>query len=123
MSEVLKLVLLILVMGLEAARPSNAASENTKTVPLKKVADIPMPGPAVRFDYQSLDATQGRLYISHMNANQLVVFDTSKPDGTPRKLMDVSRINALGWKAQTGLEEGIRRVYETVKDQFVAATA
>jgi nucleoside-diphosphate-sugar epimerase len=37
--------------------------------------------------------------------------------------MDVSRINALGWKAQTGLEEGIRRVYETVKDQFVAATA
>jgi DNA-binding beta-propeller fold protein YncE len=78
MSEVLKLVLLILVMGLEAARPSNAASENTKTVPLKKVADIPMPGPAVRFDYQSLDATQGRLYISHMNANQLVVFDTSK---------------------------------------------
>jgi DNA-binding beta-propeller fold protein YncE len=78
MSTVLTLVLLILVMGLEAARPSNAASDNTKTVPLKKVADIPMPGPAVRFDYQSLDATQGRLYISHMNANQLVVFDTNK---------------------------------------------
>jgi GDP-L-fucose synthase len=52
-----------------------------------------------------------------------LVFDPSRPDGTPRKLMDVSRINALGWKAQTGLEEGIRRVYETVKDQFVAATA
>jgi DNA-binding beta-propeller fold protein YncE len=78
MSTVLTLVLLILVMGLEAARPSNAASDNTKPVPLKKVADIPMPGPAVRFDYQSLDATQGRLYISHMNANQLVVFDTNK---------------------------------------------
>ncbi len=78
MSTVLTLVLLILVMGFEAARPSNAASDNTKPVPLKKVADIPMPGPAVRFDYQSLDATQGRLYISHMNANQLVVFDTNK---------------------------------------------
>ena len=45
---------------------------------LKKVADIPLPGPAGRFDYQSLDPSQGRLYIAHMNANQLVVFDTRK---------------------------------------------
>ena len=45
---------------------------------LKKVADVPMPGPAVRFDYQSLDVEHGRLYISHMNADQLVVFDTLK---------------------------------------------
>jgi DNA-binding beta-propeller fold protein YncE len=44
---------------------------------LKKVADIPMPGRPVRFDYQSLDSHSGRLYISHMNANQLVVFDTA----------------------------------------------
>jgi len=43
---------------------------------LKMVADVPMPGPAVRFDYQSLDAEHGRLYIAHMNADQLVVFDT-----------------------------------------------
>ncbi|HEX6914673.1 MAG TPA: GDP-L-fucose synthase [Chitinophagaceae bacterium] len=41
-----------------------------------------------------------------------------KPDGTPRKLMDVSRINSLGWKASIGLEEGIRRVYEEVRGQF-----
>ncbi len=39
------------------------------------VADIPLPGPAVRFDYQSLDTVNGRLYIAHMNADQLVVFD------------------------------------------------
>jgi DNA-binding beta-propeller fold protein YncE len=65
-------------MGLAAARSSSAASGDTKAAPLKKVVDIPMPGPANRFDYQSLDATQGRLYISHMNANQLVVFDTNK---------------------------------------------
>jgi DNA-binding beta-propeller fold protein YncE len=77
-SKVFTLIFLVLAMGLEAARLSNAASDNTKPVPLKKVADIPMPGPAVRFDYQSLDADQGRLYISHMNANQLVVFDTKK---------------------------------------------
>jgi hypothetical protein len=42
------------------------------------VADVPLPGPAVRFDYQSLDASPGRLYIAHMNADQLVVFDTKK---------------------------------------------
>ena len=41
-----------------------------------------------------------------------IVFDKTKPDGTMRKLMDVSRINALGWKAQTELEDGIRIVYQ-----------
>jgi DNA-binding beta-propeller fold protein YncE len=45
---------------------------------LTKVADIPMPGPAVRFDYQTFDPSSGRLYIAHMNADQPVVFDTSK---------------------------------------------
>lgn len=44
-----------------------------------------------------------------------IVYDTSKPDGTPQKLMDVSRINKLGWKAVICLEEGIRKVYEAVK--------
>jgi len=38
--------------------------------------------------------------------------DLSKPDGTPRKLMDVSKITALGWKARIGLREGITKVYE-----------
>jgi GDP-L-fucose synthase len=38
-------------------------------------------------------------------------FDASKPDGTPRKLLDVSRLAALGWRAQTPLEDGIRRTY------------
>ena len=45
---------------------------------LVEVGDIPMPGPAVRFDYQNLDVEHGRLYIAHMNADQLVVFDTQK---------------------------------------------
>jgi GDP-L-fucose synthase len=39
------------------------------------------------------------------------VFDANKPDGTPRKLLDVARINALGWRAQTGLKEGIAKAY------------
>lgn len=54
-----------------------AQSKLTSTNPLRTVADIPLPGPAVRFDYQSLDPTTGRLYIAHMNADHLVVFDTS----------------------------------------------
>lgn len=44
-----------------------------------------------------------------------LVFDTSKQDGTPRKLLDVSRIQELGWKASTSLEDGIRMTYESVQ--------
>ena len=43
--------------------------------------------------------------------------DLSKPDGTPRKLMDVSKLNELGWKASIGLEEGIRKVYQEFKEK------
>jgi len=45
-----------------------------------------------------------------------LVFDTSKPDGTPRKLMDSGRLHRLGWKHRIELEEGIRAVYNDVKD-------
>ena len=38
--------------------------------------------------------------------------DTSKPDGTPRKLLDTSRLSSLGWKPAIGLEEGIRGTYD-----------
>ena len=41
-----------------------------------------------------------------------LVLDPSKPDGTPRKLLDVSRIHALGWRARIPLEEGIRDTYD-----------
>ncbi|MCB0402003.1 MAG: GDP-L-fucose synthase [Flavobacteriales bacterium] len=44
-------------------------------------------------------------------------FDKTKPNGTPRKLVDVSRINALGWKAKISLEEGVRMVMDEVKDK------
>jgi GDP-L-fucose synthase len=43
-----------------------------------------------------------------------IVFDASKPDGTPRKLMDVGRLESLGWKASIGLKEGISRVHAEV---------
>jgi GDP-L-fucose synthase len=41
-----------------------------------------------------------------------ILWDTSKPDGTPQKLLDIGRIEGLGWKARTGLKEGIRNTYE-----------
>jgi GDP-L-fucose synthase len=43
-------------------------------------------------------------------------FDASKPDGTPRKLMDVSKINQLGWTSRITLEQGIKMVYDDIKD-------
>ena len=45
-------------------------------------------------------------------------FDTTKPDGTPRKLLDTSKINNLGWKASINLQEGIRNTIQEVKDNF-----
>jgi GDP-L-fucose synthase len=44
--------------------------------------------------------------------------DTSKPDGTPRKLMDVSKLHSMGWQHKISLEEGIKSVVEEVKDKF-----
>src|ERR1700761_6167505 len=45
-----------------------------------------------------------------------LVFDSTKPDGTPRKLMDVSRLHALGWHHTVGLENGIRLTWDAVND-------
>ena len=48
-----------------------------------------------------------------------IKYNSSKPDGTPRKLMDVSRINNLGWKHKISLEEGIRKSYEWFLENFI----
>jgi DNA-binding beta-propeller fold protein YncE len=68
------MILLLILACTTPAVPSN----DSGPPPLTKIVDVPLPGPAVRFDYQSLDPTHGRLYIAHMNADQLVVFDTQK---------------------------------------------
>ena len=74
-----------------AAWSANAAAvSGAERGPLRMVRDLPLPGPANRFDYQSLDPATGRLYISHMNAGRVVVFDldssrvVAEVNGTPR---------------------------------------
>jgi len=52
-----------------------------------------------------------------------LVFDTNRQDGTPQKLLDVSKIHGLGWRAKVGLEEGIRLTYDAVRDQLERSIA
>jgi GDP-L-fucose synthase len=47
-----------------------------------------------------------------------LVFDTTKPNGTPRKLMDTTKINSLGWKPSINLQEGIKKTILEIQDQF-----
>lgn len=61
-----------LAAPLSAANPTLTVHHESSLLP---VADIPLPGAAVRFDYQSFDPISGRLYIAHMNDDHLVVFD------------------------------------------------
>ena len=58
-----------------------------------------------------LEPTNEPYAIAKIAGIKLLVFDPSRPDGTPRKLLDVSRLKALGWEAGIGLEAGLRDAY------------
>jgi len=58
-----------------ACPPAITLASSADAPVLQRVADVPLPGPAVRFDYQTADTAANRLYLSHMNAGELVVFD------------------------------------------------
>jgi DNA-binding beta-propeller fold protein YncE len=81
---------------------------------LKKVADIALPGPAVRFDYQSFEPGSGRLYIAHMNADQMVVFDTVRRE-VVANLDGFKRVHGV-WAVPE-----IDRVYASVTGEHVVA--
>src|SRR5919112_2608582 len=66
------LALLVLTAGATARSESQSGQAPVLTL----VADVPLPGDSARFDYQSLDAAAGRLYVAHMGAGRLLVFDT-----------------------------------------------
>src|SRR5437764_12829551 len=63
-------------IGAVAATPTVNREAARGGVPLRLITDVPFPGAARRFDYQSFDPSTGRLYISHMYGNRLDVFDT-----------------------------------------------
>jgi len=53
-----------------------------------------------------------------LHFNGTLVFDSSRPDGTPRKLLDISRLSSLGWKAQTTIEKGLQKTIEWYQGQM-----
>jgi GDP-L-fucose synthase len=57
-------------------------------------------------------AELAKLMASVVGFEGEIVFDTSKPDGTPRKVLDISKIRSLGWHPRTELKEGLRVAYE-----------
>jgi GDP-L-fucose synthase len=72
-------------------------------------------GPLVNIG-TGVDVTIRELAESVMNVvgfKGRIVYDSSKPDGTPRKLLDVGRLASLGWRARTSLQDGLRLTYET----------
>ena len=86
-------VLAVLVL---TTRPGLGAPSRSGPV-LERRVDIPLPGPAVRFDYQSVDTASNRLYISHMNAGELLVFNlgTNRVEGTVGDLPRVTGVRAV----------------------------
>ena len=60
------------------------------------------------------------LIKSVLESNSEIVYDSSKPDGTPRKLMDVSRMKRLGWEAKTSLEDGIRLSHKWFCENYLS---
>jgi DNA-binding beta-propeller fold protein YncE len=103
---------LVLIPGVACSQSKSGKAGNSSV--LTKVVDIPMPGPAVRFDYQSLDAKSGRLYISHMNADQMVVFDTVKRE-VVANLDDFKRVHGV-WAVPE-----LDRVYASVTGDHAVA--
>lgn len=60
-----------------------------------------------------------RIITKIVGYNGSIIQDTTKPDGTPQKLLDVNRINELGWKARIPLEEGIANTYAWYKSKYL----
>ena len=62
-----------------------------------------------------------RLVAATVGYQGSISFDTSRPDGTPRKLLDVSRLAGLGWRARTSLQDGLQLAYQAYLSETQAA--
>jgi DNA-binding beta-propeller fold protein YncE len=83
----------------QAARHPAPADAGTPVPGLRIVADIPLPGPPNRFDYQSLDPASGRLWISHMNAGRVILFDVDS-QRVIAEIPDLPRVTGV-WAVPT----------------------
>ena len=70
--------LIVVVLLTAAWTAGSAAAGRAGTLPLRQVARVPLSGPSVRFDYESFDPSTGWLWISHMDADQLLAFDAKR---------------------------------------------
>lgn len=111
MHRVMLGALLAVVLG-ASSRPAAAPQVPGPAPLLRTIADVPLPGPPVRFDYQSLDLRSDRLFISHMGAGTIVVFNvrTRRVEGTIGGLPGVTgvlAVHALGkiYASVTGLHQ------------------
>jgi DNA-binding beta-propeller fold protein YncE len=93
---------------------SAAAGAGSPSLPLRTVARVPLPGPSNRFDYTSLDPTSGRLYIAHMDAGRLLVFDVGR-----RRVLET--IAAPGVHGVLAVPQ-LHRVYASATDAHEAIT-
>jgi DNA-binding beta-propeller fold protein YncE len=103
---------LALVAVLTALGATRAGAE--RGLPLRTIANVPLPGPSNRFDYTSLDPTTGRLWIAHMDAGELLAFDT-------RRRRVVRTIHAPGVHGVIAVPQ-IRRVYASATDDHQLLT-
>src|SRR3954452_1898253 len=101
-------VVLIAAVAAAVIAVTSHAFASSSALPLKLVASVALPGPSNRFDYTSLDPTTGRLYLAHMNAGQLLVFDVNK-----RKV--VKTISAPGVHGVIAVP-AVHRVYASATD-------
>jgi DNA-binding beta-propeller fold protein YncE len=76
------------------ASASLASPETTGKLPLRTLRDVPLSGGATRFDYQSFDASSGRLYIAHLGDSSMVVFDTNK-ESQVGDVKSLSRVHGI----------------------------
>jgi hypothetical protein len=99
----MRLRVIVAIWGLSVAWTVSASAADL--APLELVADVPLSGAAVRFDYQSLDVASNRLYIAHMDADQLVVFDTK----TRSVVATLAGFPPRSWRhSRAGAEQGLR---------------
>lgn len=91
------LFVLALLVCLALGTGTHSKGSATSPAVLERVAEVPLPGPPVRLDYQSIDTTANRLYISHMNAGELVVVDLNARtvEGTVNDLPRITGVRSV----------------------------